>query len=130
MSNIFEIASRRKFRFSFTKGEITTEQLWDLSLTDLDAVAKLVNANLKAITEDSFVKVTNNSASQRLLETKLDVLKHIIAVKLDELDQRQAASTRAAKRSTLLEALAAREAQELSQASKDDLLKQLAELDG
>lgn len=130
MSNIFEIASRRKFRFSFTKGEITTEQLWDLSLTDLDAVAKLVNANLKAVTEDSFVKVTNNSAAQRLLETKLDVLKHIIAVKLDEVEQRQAVSARAAKRATLLEALAAREAQELSQASKDDLLKQLAELDG
>lgn len=130
MNNIFETASRSKFRFAFTKGEITTEQLWDLSLTDLDTIAKLVNTNLKAITEDSFVKVTRNTASQRTLETKLEVLKHIIAVKLDEADQRQAASTRAAKRATLLEALAAREAQELSQASKDDLLKQLAELDG
>lgn len=51
MTDIFEIASRRKYRFPSAIGELTVEQLWDLPLTDpkrgatLDNVAKADRAD-------------------------------------------------------------------------------------
>lgn len=131
--NIFETATRNKFRFPSARGELTTEQLWDLPLTsknsfDLDTVARTVNGELKAVSEESFVtpKVNPNKGS---LEVKLEIIKHVIATKLAEADKRQQAQERAEKRRKILEALASKEDEALSQASKDDLLKQLAELD-
>jgi len=53
--NLFEIATRNKFRFASVKGELNVEQLWELKLTernsfDLDNVARAVADELKAIT--------------------------------------------------------------------------------
>ena len=36
--NLFEMATRNKMRFSSTKGELSVEDLWDLSDKDLDVV--------------------------------------------------------------------------------------------
>lgn len=133
MSNLFEIATRKAFRFQSNRGDLTTEQLWELPLTsrggfDLDSVAKAVNAELKSVTEESFV-ATRVNPRKGDLETKLDVLKHIIAVKIAEAKAVTERIAKQEKRAKILDALAAKENEELSQASKDDLLKQLAELD-
>lgn len=133
MSNLFEIASRKAYRFQSNRGDLTTEQLWELPLTsrggfDLDSVAKAVNAELKSVTEESFV-ATRVNPRKGDLETKLDVLKYIIAVKIAEAEAVTARVAKQEKRAKILDALAAKENEELTQASKDDLLKQLAELD-
>ena len=133
MSNLFEIATRKAFRFQSNRGDLTTEQLWELPLTsrvgfDLDSVAKAVNAELKSVTEESFV-ATRVNPRKGDLEAKLDVLKHIIAVKIAEAEAATARVAKQEKRAKILDALAAKENEELTQASKDDLLKQLAELD-
>ena len=38
--NLFEMATRSKLRFPSTKGELSVEDLWDLSDKDLDVVYK------------------------------------------------------------------------------------------
>ena len=43
MENKFEIAIRNKYRFPY-KGMITIEDLWDLSVTQLDGIFKTLNA--------------------------------------------------------------------------------------
>jgi hypothetical protein len=96
---IFEKATQEKFRYPSTKGLLTTEQLWELPLTaksgfSLDDVAKAVNAELKAIDTESFVATETNPA-KATLETKLEVVKHVIAVRLAE---DQAAKAKAAKK--------------------------------
>lgn len=136
--DIFETASRKKLRFASVKGELTTEQLWDLPLlvsgtmrgtgADLDTVAREVNSALKAVTEESFVAVQVNPRKAELT-LKLDILKHVISVKLAEQEARKASAAKAEKRAKLLEALAAKEDAELGAKSKDDILKELAELD-
>jgi hypothetical protein len=131
--DIFEIASRKKFTYPSVVGMLTTEQLWDLPLTSvrgasLDSVARAVNSDLKSVTEESFVAVKPNPAKADL-ETKLEVVKHIIAVKQDERAKADAAADRADKRRKLAEALASKQDQALAAMSEEEIRKQLDELD-
>ena len=43
---LFEIATRNKYRFPF-KGWISTEDLWDLSVQNLDGIFKTLNKEFK-----------------------------------------------------------------------------------
>lgn len=131
---MFEEAVRRKFRFESPKGLLTTEDLWDLPLissrgvtVSLDDIAKNVNRQLKETSEESFVSPTNNSKAQ-LLQSKLDILKHIISVKLRERDEIAAASRRQSEKARLYELLEKKELQELEGLSKEDIQKKIAEL--
>lgn len=132
MTNIFVSATRKKFRFASERGELTTEQLWDLPLTskngfNLNAVAIAVNTELKGIAEESFVEVSSNPRRKEL-EGMLEVVKYIIAVKQEEA---KAATERVAKQALkrkLQEAIEAKEGEALLGASLDDLKAQLAAL--
>lgn len=131
--SIFEIASRKKLRFESARGELTTEQLWDLPLQaknqfDLDNVAKTANANLKAVTEDSFV-ATNSNPAKADCELRLEIVKHVIAVRLAENKAAAERTAKAEKRQKLLAALAAKEEQAITGMSKEDIEKELAALD-
>jgi hypothetical protein len=87
--NLFEKATREKFRFPSSKGELVVEQLWQLPLlsktgsVDLNAVAVALNAELKALGEESFVE-TGSNPKRALVADKLDLVKYIISVKQDE----------------------------------------------
>lgn len=132
--NIFEQASRKKLRFASNKGELTVEQLWDMPLTsnnkfDLDATARVVNQDLRGVTEESFVAIKPDPRKPEL-ELKLEILKHIIAVKIKAQQDAASAAEKAEKRRKLHEALANQEDKALASMSKDEIMKQLAELDG
>ena len=133
MSNeLFITASRKKFRFASERGELTTENLWDLPLTsrnsfDLNAVAIGVNSELKGLAEESFVETSTNPR-RKDLENMLEVIKYVISVKQEEA---KAATERVAKLSLkrkIQDAIEAKEGEELSGASLDDLKAQLAAL--
>ena len=83
---MFEKAARLKLRFDTPRGNLTVEDLWDIPLTgqqiSLDNVAKAVNKGLKASEEESFV--AKPSSKDRVLSLKLDILKHVIRVRLAE----------------------------------------------
>ncbi|MDB2578775.1 hypothetical protein N9Y00_07020 [Tateyamaria sp.] len=126
--NIFETASRKKTRFPSKRGELTAEQLWDLPLTQLDVIARGVNSELKGVSEESFI-ATSPDPRKPGLELQLDILKHVIKAKQEEADAAKNRAAKAAKRKTLMAALADREAQEMAGKSKDTILKELEELD-
>ena len=131
--DIFENASRRKLRFQSVVGELTTEQLWDLPLTskggrvNLDAIARSVHAELKGLEEVSFVECKPDPRKDEL-ELDLEILKHIIAVKLAEREAADQAATKAQRRAKLLDALASKENDELVGMSKDDIMAELNSL--
>lgn len=117
MSTVFLRASREKFRFPSPKGELTTEQLWDLPLQsktgcDLDTVARNISRQLKAQTEESFVTTSNNSLAETL-QAQLTLVVFIIETKKKEAADAQTASTRRAERAKLLEILHLRTQQDL-----------------
>jgi hypothetical protein len=131
-TNIFEYASRNKLRFSSSRGELTTEQLWDVPLRsgdgfNLNALAKAANELVKAINEENFVETTRTVAHTRV-ETAFEVVKHIIGVKLaDEAAAKKRADNKL-KREKLLTALAEKQDGKLSEMSEKELKKQIAEL--
>lgn len=130
--NIFEQASIQKLRFSTNKGDLTTEQLWDLPLTsksgfDLDTVAKSVNGELRGVAEESFVATSTNPAKPSL-ELKMAILKHIIAARLAKNEELKVASQKAAERNKLLEILGQKEDQALAALTPEEIRKRLDEL--
>lgn len=109
MDNIFELASRRKLRYASIKGDLTTEQLWELPLTsktgfDLDTIAKAVNAELLAAPEESFVAASVNPTKANFA-LKLEVVKHVIAYTIQKANAAEAAVERKRERSRLIEIL-------------------------
>jgi hypothetical protein len=133
MINLFLQATREKFRFQSSKGDLSVEQLWDLPLTsrtgfDLDTVAKAVNADLKGANEESFVNTSNNPAVSRL-QAKLELVKAIIEIKLAEADAAKKRSEKAAERQRLMEVLHSKKDQELQGLSVEEIEKRLAQLD-
>lgn len=130
--NIFEQASRLKLRFPSVRGELTTEQLWDMPLTsrndfNLDRVARTVNAEIKSMDEESFVS-TNSNPAKRLAELRLEIVKFVISDRQEANAKSLMAASRAEERQRLLAALAKKDEQALNEMSADDIKKRLAEL--
>ena len=131
--NLFEKASRQKLRFATTRGEITTEHLWDLPLTsrnefNLDTVAKAVNQELKQVAEESFVSTTNNPA-KATLELKLDIVKHIIAARIEATESAKKRAENKAERDRLLELLHTKKDQELLGKTPEEIQAMIDKLD-
>lgn len=129
MDNIFEVASREKLRFSH-KGLITSEDLWDLKLVDLDTIAKAVNRDLKDTSEESFLENEKKNPASAGLTVKLDILKHIIGVKQVEnkakLDKKKKADELELLESLLIE----KETEGLKSLSPEEIKAKITELKG
>ena len=126
MSN-FEKASRLKLRFSTNKGELSVEDLWDLSLESLDTIAKAVNKKLKDESEESFIgKKSSNNA---VLELKMDILKEVIEVKLKEKEAKASRVIKSAKLAQLKELANNKANEQLSGMSLEEINKLILELE-
>lgn len=118
--NLFEGAARAKYRFPF-KGSITTEDLWDLSLQDLDRIFKTMNAEVKQTQEESLLKVKDEHSE--ILERKIEIVKHIVSVKQAEAEAMKDAANRKAQKQRIMEIIAKKEDDALANMSLDDLKK-------
>lgn len=123
--NIFEYAVRNKCRFPF-KGLISVEDLWDLSVTDLDSIYKTLNKQIKQSEEESLLSVKASVDTE--LETQIAIIKHIVPVKLAEREARERAFAKKAQTQKLMSIIAEKEDEALRNASVDDLRKMLDEL--
>lgn len=131
--SLFEKATRQKLRFPSSKGDLSVEQLWELPLTsangfDLDTVAKTVNKTVKESAEESFVNKSVNSVNTAAA-LRLEVVKHIISVKLSEADNATKALAKRQVRQQLLEALDKSKQSELAGLSAEEIQKRLDALD-
>lgn len=132
--DIFERASRAKLRFASPVGDLLTEQLWDLPLAakgerpNLDQMARHVFSELKSLEEGSFVELKPDPRKTEL-ELKLDILKHVIAAKLEAKATAEKAAENAERKRKLLAALASKEEAELVGMTKEQIEAEIAKLD-
>lgn len=128
MTNIFEKASKKAIRFSTTRGQITVEDLWGLSLPSLDTIAIATNKLLSAAGEKSFIKTVNPQST--VVSLKMDILKYIIADKLEAEERGSKLASKNAKISQLKELITANSMKALAEKSPEELTKMVAELEG
>ncbi len=110
-----------------SKGLLSAEDLWDLSLPSLDTIAKAVNKKLKEESEESFISA--KSSANETLELKLEVLKHIIGVKLAEKEATKSRMERLAKIHQLKELAVSKANEQLASKSLEEIQKMIAELE-
>ena len=128
MSNVFEIATRAKLRFSSTKfASLSVEDLWDLTLGQLDDVAKGINRQINAEKEESFLS-QNKNAVRKDLELKLEIVKHVITTYEAEKTEREDRNAKAKKRQALIDALAEAEQREQLAKTPEQLRAELEAL--
>lgn len=124
---MFDKATRIKLRFESTRGALSVEDLWDLPLRgklSLDSLAKVVNRQIKSETGESFVD--SRSTVDTTQELRLDILKHIIGVKLAEESASREAAEKREKNARIRELIAQKQDQELAGKSIEELTEMLA----
>ena len=129
--SMFEKASRLGLRFTTTKGQLSVEDLWQLPLTsttkaNLDDIAKGLHAQLKDSSEVSFVNPT--ATKNEALELSFEIVKHIIAVRLEENRQAQAAKDRADQKQKIMAIIERKKDAALESSSLEELQAALAAL--
>ena len=124
--NLFEVATRANYQFPF-RGMINVIDLWDLSLTNLDSVFKSLNAEVKKFEEESLLYTKSKEDVE--ISNKIEIVKYIVNVKLDEKKKRENDKKNAETRQKLLEIKAKRQNAALENMSDEELDKALAELE-
>ena len=83
---MYKLASQMKLRFQSTKGELTTEQLWDVSIEDLDKILVSLDSEVKGQTDKvSFlIKATKKSEITKL---KFDIAFDVFNSRIEEANK-------------------------------------------
>lgn len=118
VEKMFEVAVRTKMRFPF-RGLISVEDLWDLTVQQLDSIYKTLNAELKKVQEESLLD-TKTTANKEL-ELKVDIIKYIVSVKQQEAKTQKEAKETREKRQKILGIIAAKEEANLENLSIEEL---------
>lgn len=126
MDHLFELASREKYRFPF-KGQASVEDLWDLSPKDLDTIFKSLNAQVKKESEESLL--SPKEAVDVVLNAKIEIVKHIVAVKLSEAEKARQAKKRREEKQRIAELIADKQDEALREKSLAELQAMLNAMD-
>lgn len=124
--NIYQYAAKHKLRFPF-RGNIATENLYELSVEDLDTVYGKLKAEEKA--SDKVESLLHETKVDKDLEVKVEIVKDIMREKLEAVERAKKALAKKEERQRLLEALAKKDAEALNTASREEILAKLAALD-
>lgn len=126
-TNIFVTASKHKFRYPY-KGLISTEDLWDLNLEQLDSIYKTLNKEMQVVHEDSLLTVKPRSDGDTVLEMEIEIVKYIFEEKVEAARRMEAAVANEAKKRRILEVLAKKQDESYNNMSEDELREMLNEL--
>jgi len=122
--NIFKYAAKKQLRFPF-RGMISVEDLFNLSLVDLDSIYKSLKKQQKNSAEESLIEKTVQDTE---LEVKLAIVKEIFDDKKAAQDKAKKAMEKKAKAQRILEIMSKKQDEALQNMSEDELKAQLAEL--
>lgn len=86
----YKSASQQKLRFQTTKGLLSTEQLWELSLEELDALAVSLETEHKESGKKSFLVKT--SVKDKTAKLKFDLVLDVLNTKVEEMQAAQEAA--------------------------------------
>ena len=123
---LFETAVRTKMRFPF-RGLVSVEDLYDLSVENLDTVFKTLNSQVKRVKEESLLD--RQTQEDKVLTMQIEIVKYIVKVKLEEQESRLKAQEQRAKQQKILGILSSKQDEALQNKSIEELTKMLDELE-
>ena len=124
-NEMFLEATRRKMRFPF-RGLISVEDLWDLTVEQLDTVFKTLNGKVKQSKEESLLE--KRTSADRELDLQIEIVKYIVSVKITEQEKQKKAKENKEQRQKILSILAEKQDAALQDKSVDELQKMLEDL--
>ena len=123
--NIFEFAIRNKFRFPY-KGMISVEDLWDLSVRELDSIFKALNTQVKKSQEESLL--ATKSKEDEVLSIQIEIVKYIVETKLAEAETIKQSRELKEKKQKIMEIISTKQDEALHNMSVEDLQTMLENL--
>lgn len=120
--SIFKEASQLKLRFQTTKGALATEQLWDLTLTELSALLKnLKKAISKSSSDESLSFLDENFEVDKEAELRFNIAKDIYLTKKEEHNAAISAATDKQHDQYILSLIAEKQKEDLKGKSVEEL---------
>lgn len=123
MADLFKVATKNKYRFSY-KGSISVEDLWELSVEELDKIYKSLKSQQKANSEESLLQSV--SKEDKILNNKIEIVKVIVADKLVAKERAAKAAEKKAQNQRILEILADKKDAALKEKSIEELQAMLS----
>lgn len=128
MTPNYKLAAKYKYRFASSKGQLSADDLFNLDLNELDAMAQTLNKSLKEGNGDSFIPGASTKKVSRTDENKLAILIDVIQTKVADEKKRKDRQENAAKVAHLRQVLAGKIDDDLRKKSTDEILEMLSEL--
>jgi hypothetical protein len=127
--DIFLQANRLKLRWDY-RGQCSVEDLWDLSLEELNSIYSdyLTRLNEKNEAPTLFLIQHNDNEVFEQLKLKVEIVTHVFGVKQKELEALQNESLKAQQKQKLLAILAEKEDEKLMGLSVEELTSMIENL--
>ena len=117
--NLYKTATKENWTFQSTKGYLTVQQLWQLSLRDLDTIAINLNTQFKQSKKKSFL----DNEPDELSKLQLDLVLDIMETKQAEKVAIQTAQATASFNSKIDSLIAKKQDENLASLSIEELAK-------
>lgn len=126
MADLFFNAAKNKYRFPSERGNLTTEQLFDLDMKSLDKIYGTLCEQKDSKPKKSLL--SPREVGDVELDEKISLVAQVYEYKDSVLDKRKKAAERSRDRQKLLDILAKKKEEALENLSEEELLKKLREL--
>lgn len=120
---LFKLAAKEKYRFPF-RGNISVEDLFDLTTSQLDVVYKELKSQVKE-SSDSLLKEV--STEDKELKNKIEIVKTIFEDKMTEATQKEQALAEKQRKERIKELIAQKKDKDLADKSIEELEAMLGE---
>lgn len=97
---MFAKAIKEKVRFESPRGNISTEDLWDLPLVELDRMYRALNKQVKETQEGSLLDTASRGITT--LELKVEIIRYVVTARLEEKEEAKVKPERKSKKEHLL----------------------------
>lgn len=124
--NLFEVAARGKMRFPY-RGVVSVEDLYDLSVTQLDTIFKTLNKESKQMEEESLLGVKTQQSQE--LQDQISIIKYIVGTKQEENALKLKAREKTEKKQKLLQILASKQEEAMQNKTEEEILAELEALE-
>ncbi len=119
----YKEASKQKLRVSTSKGPLSVEQLWDLSLTELDKLAVELEESFENSKGKSFLD--KQTTKDKGLKLQFDVVLDILRSKQEDQEAAQTARENKEHNEKILELISEKQGEALKGKSIPELKKML-----